>query len=72
MKINIEITEDKFKLLSNLVISSNNDSFHGIDIYGLRNGRIGDMALLLGLNDKMIPGTETNFMGYEEKNSNLS
>lgn len=73
-KISLVFTEDIIKLIKLLKVQKFSDSRVGIDNYGLypESHLFDFMALVLGLQDHRIPGTEENPLGaeYDEETTN--
>lgn len=71
MNIYVNLTEDHIKLIRNLYIQNINDNVVGIykdDIYGGTN-KYEQMAMILGVTDKVIKDTEEDINGalYEKE-----
>jgi hypothetical protein len=73
-KISLVLTEDIITFIKLLRVEKFNDRQVGYDLYGLYSeSHLFDfMAMVLGLRDHMIPGTEENPMGaeYDEETTN--
>lgn len=73
-KLSIVFTEDIITFIKLLKPQQFNDGQVGYDLYGLypESHLFDFMAMVLGIRDKMIPGTENNPMGaeYEEEAMN--